>query len=241
MYIACTKYLFISMSLSALLNQNNSRPTIKVVSDSLVPQQVSTPMGLRKSADCYQQKFIKFPYIGVFHSYAELIHAALLEADQSIISFVPQPFTLHIGHRRYVPDCYYVRNGKRIVVELKPRGEFKEELQIPLTAFLKFNGLQFKVISNEEILDQEILGMNWLHIIRTLITAEMEDTTTSELTLYGQILEGGEQSVGDVISIQNRLGHRATEIALFRLAYRGKVKLSLNKRLISLKTRISCT
>lgn len=148
---------------------------------------------------------------------------------------------LRVGKRRYVPDCYYAKNGERFVIELKPRGEFKEELQLPLTAFLNFNGLKFKVISNEEVLDKEILGMNWLHIIRTLITAEMEDTASAELVLYSRLLETGEQTIGDVISMQNRLANRATEIALYRLAYRGKVHLRLKNSCISLETRVICT
>ena len=57
----------------------------KVTSDSLVmQQQVKSASRILRSADTYQQKFIKFPYIGIFHSYSELLHAAILESDPNV-------------------------------------------------------------------------------------------------------------------------------------------------------------
>ena len=86
---------------------------------------------------------------------------------------------MKIGVRRYIPDCFYLKNGERIIIELKPRGEFNQELQIPITVYLKFKGFQFKVISNESILEQETLGLNWLYIVRTIIGSRNEDTGKS--------------------------------------------------------------
>ena len=124
-----------------------------VVADSLVAQQQSkSALKLLRSADCYLQRFIKFPGTGIFHS-------AILESSPSVTSFVPQALSLRVGNRRYVPDSYVLEDGKRIIVEIKPGGKFKDELKVPLVEFFSFHNMTFKVLSNEEILANETLGL----------------------------------------------------------------------------------
>lgn len=210
-----------------------------VKAKNLIPHQQESAKNILRSADCYQQKFIKFPHIGIFHSYAELLHAALLEANSEVSAFVPQPFLLYVGNRRYPPDCYYTEQGLRIVVEIKPRGELKDELLIPVKKFFEHEGIIFKVISNEEIFSQEILAVNWLKIIRTLVSAANETTYKEEISLLNRLFEYQEIDVGDIVFIGDRIGQRKTEIALFRLAHKGKIKLDLSNSMLSFATKVS--
>ncbi len=216
---------------------------MNIVAESLIPQQQSkSALRLLRSADCYLQRFIKFPGTGIFHSYAELIHSAILESRPSVLSFVPQALALRVGNRRYVPDLYILEDGKRIVVEIKPGGKFKDELKIPLVEFFNFNNMTFKVLSNEEILAKETLGLNWLHITRSLVNAESEDTQYQERTILTRIFESGELNLGDILDLGDRLRSYLDEIAVFRLAHRGKINLDLEQTGISFDTRVTlCT
>ncbi|MBL1319699.1 MAG: hypothetical protein COA63_001380 [Methylophaga sp.] len=219
----------------------NIKRVQSVTSNTLLPvQQVRSASKILRSADCYQQRFIKFTDIGIFHSYSELLHASLLEADPNVSSFTPQPLSLLIkGKRRYVPDCYYVKSGKRYVVELKPSGDFNEELKVPLELFFDYHNIKFEVISNESILENEMIALNWLHIIRTLISAVLENTETEEIGLWEEFLLEQKKTIGDIISIGNRINGRAREISLFRLVHRGKLKIDFNDREIGLDTEVS--
>ena len=213
-------------------------PGCKIKCNAQIPEQQKTSIGFMRSTDCYQQRFLKFPLLGVFHSYSELLHAALLEANTNVSSFVPQPFKFLIGRRRYIPDCFYLASGKRIVVEIKPQGKLSDEIKIPLTEYLAFNDILFKVISNEEILEQETLALNWLYIVRTLLTSQYEETSVQEIQLYEKILAHSELSVGDIIDLGNRIQNRQNEIALFQLVYKGKLELDLTEYLISTSTLV---
>lgn len=211
-----------------------------VSSNSLLPiQQTSFASKILRSADSYQQRFIKFPEIGIFHSYSELLHASILESDPEVSTFTPQPFSLLIkGRRRYVPDCYYVKLGKRYVVELKPSGDFDEELKIPLELFFDYHDIKFDVTSNESVLEKEVFALNWLQIVRILINANLEDTNAEEVRLWEKFLIEPQKTIGDVVSTGNRIEGRAREIALFRLAHRGKLKFDFDNREIGLDTEV---
>ncbi len=202
-------------------------------------QQIETAKKLQVCANSFFQKFIKFPYIAIFHSYAELLHAALLESDSRVSSFVPQPLRLLIQNRRYIPDCFYVHKSKRYVVEIKPVGKFEEKFEIPLKAFMSSHGMKFKVVTNESIMEQERLALNWLHIIRTLINAELIQTDEEEMLLVERLSIEGVLEIGDVISIGNRLMDCKNEISLFRLAHMGKVKLHFDDKNIQFSTGVS--
>lgn len=213
---------------------------LRVSSDNFLPtQQIKSASKILRSADCYQQRFIKFPDVGIFHSYAELLHAALLEADPEVSTFIPQPLSLSIGRRKYVPDCYYVKSGRRYVVELKPSGEFDDNLRIPLESFFDYQDIKFEVISNESVLEDEHRALNWLRIIRILISAQLEDTQTEEIKLWESFLTTPKQYLDDVISVGNRFGGRAKEIALLRLIHQGKLTINFNGKDMGLDTEVS--
>ncbi|MBT8141798.1 MAG: hypothetical protein KJO88_05495 [Gammaproteobacteria bacterium] len=207
--------------------------------NQLIPkQQTSVAKKILRSADCYQQKFIKYPRIGIFHSYAELLHSALLEGNPRVSTLVPQPFKLRHERRVYIPDCFYIEGEQRYVIELKPQGKFKKELRIALEEYFKVEGMEFKVIANEAIMEQEILALNWLHIIRTLLGAAQDECKTEELKLLDRLSAQGEMEIGDVIYMGDRIGQRKSEIAMYRLAHRGKIVLGLSDNMISSKSSI---
>ncbi|WP_444993909.1 hypothetical protein [Aliikangiella sp. IMCC44359] len=202
---------------------------VSAKTDNLIPTQQLSARKLLRKADCYQQKFIKFPHIGIFHSYAELLHAALLESDNEVKSFVPQPFLFRIGKRRYPPDCYYVKNGERFIIELKPGGELPDDTRIPKEKFCALENITFKVISNESILDREQLALNWLKIIRTLNSAIDIDSHDQELQIMDTLFEVNECELEDIVCKGDRLGQSTVEVGLFRLAHKGFIKLELEK------------
>ena len=213
---------------------------IDIKSESLTPiQQHSSAKKLNRATDYYLQKFIKFPQIAIFHSYPEYLHAALLEGNPLITSFVPQPFRLLVQNRRYVPDCFYVYRTKRYVIELKPEGKFDNKLKKPLKAYFKQQGFNFKVLTNESILKKETLALNWHHIVKTLLSAEMVNTDTEELKIMDQLSVEGETEFGHLIKIGDRLANKKLEIAVFRLAHKGQIAIDLKDRKINYSTMVT--
>ena len=225
-------------NISSAKTSNNLVRFITAKSDNLLPRQQQSAEKLLRSADCYQQKFIKFPHLGIFHSYAELLHAALLESDCEVESFTPQPFMFRLGKARYVPDCYLVKNGKRIIVELKPKGELSDDKRIPVEEFCRLENMTFEVISNESVLQSEQRALNWLKIIRVLISATEIPALEEEHKIYDRLFEETELELGDIVFKGDRIGQKRIEIALFRLAHKGIVKLSLDQHPLSYTTMV---
>lgn len=173
------------------------------------------------SADTYIQKFIKHPHVSIFHSYPEYIHAALLESDKEVSTFVPQPLLFRVGRRPYIPDCFYTKAGKRFLVEIKPRGEFDESMRRPLTDFCKLQGVTFSVLSNESLLEQEVKAINWLYIIQVLLLTKEIETSGEEKTIWNKLLADHEKELGDIVLMTGTEKDFRHQVALFRLAHRG--------------------
>lgn len=208
--------------------------------NNLIPvQQVRSARKTLRNTDCYQQRFVKFDDIGIFHSYAEYLHAALLESDIDVSIFTPKPFKLKVGSRNYIPDCYFVKGGDRYVVEIKPKGELSTELETPLREYFNFKGINFNVTSNESIFEREILGQNWIQIIQTLVSSRFENTDTQEREIWEKLHIKENLSIGDFIDSGHRLGSMHNEIALFRLAHSGKIHLDLESTPVNFETCVS--
>lgn len=209
---------------------------VRVKAESLQPIQQSTPVKLLRGADCYLQRGLKFPSCGIFHSYAELLHACLLEADPTVSAYVPQPFRFRIGKRLYTPDCYVVRAGNAYVFELKPRGEFDPALTTALTEFLAFHAMEFGVLANEAFYAREIEATNYLRILQVLVTARDIQTLEQERELHARFVIA-ETIPLNQITEQAECGNLSRiEIALFRLLFSGKLKADLASRPLSHKT-----
>jgi len=199
---------------------------------------VETPRKFRIATDCYIRRFIKYPRVAICHSYSELLYLALLEGDPRVSSFTPQPQLLKINGRRYTPDSFYVKDGERTYVELKPRGEFRDELKRPMEAYAKRNNCKFKVVANEEVLEQITKAKNWLHIIGVLLSSTSEDTSGAEQDMLERLHYEQSTTIRDVMDQYDRIGNRLNEIALFRLAHQGLASLDLDNSPLSYDTRV---
>lgn len=215
---------------------SSSIPRISV--NDWVPQQQPTRLGLRKSTDYYEQVCIKHPYASSFHCRAELYHAMLLEADSNVASYVPQPFSFRIGKRRYTPDCYLVEGHRRIIRELKPRGDFEPEWRKHFEDYLRLNRIEFAVVSNEEALDQEILAENWLTIVRVLARGKDVNTEQRELALIREEMPAEGIEFGYFIKSRTPAENEINELSIFRLLHRGLLKGDLARYPLSFDTWI---
>jgi len=192
----------------------------------LEPRQQPTPRPLETAADFYQQHMLKHPYRSDFHAEAERLHAGLLEGDPAVSSYVPQPFRLRVGRRRYIPDCYVLRDGQRLVRELKPEGRLDAALRDPLTAFFSQQGMCFEVLANEALFERRTEAENWLDIVQTLYVGRDFDTAAAETDVL-DTLAGGAAALGDLLDPGDRERTYLTELALFRLLHRGRVGAAL--------------
>lgn len=215
-------------------------PARSVQAETLIPHAHPTPSGLKTNCDFRTQRMLKYPQRAEFHARAEWLHAGLLEGDPSVVSYIPQPLRLRVGERWYTPDCYIVyRDGRREVLELKPRGEFDEALRGPVTAFLAQHGLVFKVIGNESVYDRAVEAENWLEIVRILYLGRDLATEAAEPQVYAQVLQARALTLGEVIDAGDRADTYAAEIALFRLLHRGVLRAALTEAPLDWSTEVA--
>lgn len=211
-----------------------------VSSDTLVPCQQTTQPGFKTATNFSQQVMLKHPFLSDFHCLAEHLHAGLCEGDPEVVAYVPQPFQLRIRGQYYKPDCYKaMKSGQRLVLELKPRGEFSDDKRIPLEHFsLKYN-MEFRVVSNESIFERRIEAENWLRITQVLNIAKTYDTTNEEGTLLKRFYQQPQCTLGSVVDTGDRERTYREEIALFRLLHRGQIQASLCQQVLDYDTVFS--
>lgn len=197
--------------------------------ESQIPNQQPTLSKLRKATDCYELHCFKFPGVGVFHSYAEFIQGLLLETDANVINFVPQPYQMQVRGRPYIPDIYVFARDRIRVLELKPRGEFDAELNTSLVAFFQQHNILFEVISNESVLEQETLALNWLPIVQVLVQAKRLglDTSHQEQRLLERCQTCNGVRVSDVLNPGRRDRQALDEVALYRLLHQHRLEADL--------------
>lgn len=212
----------------------------QVKADSLEPAQQPTPPAFQTATDFRQQVMLKFPHLADFHSFAEHLDAGLLEGDPHVQIYVPHPFRLRIGKRRYTPDCYVVAdNQPRRVRELRPRGEMSDALRVPLTHFFAQHGMRFEVIDNEAVYARATEAENWLEIVRILHQARDLATAHAEYAVLERVRCSGACTLGDVIAPGDRASTYRDEIALFRLLHRGTLCANLTSAPLDFDTEIA--
>lgn len=231
----------LSQSLPAHSHRPVDRHRVHLSQASLVPRQQPTSLKLTKRADYYEQRCVKYPGRACFHSYSEFIHALLLEADGAVQSFIPQPYQLVVGRTRYVPDVYVVRSGTIEVLEIKPGGQFDERQERPLQAFFDAQGMAFKVVANETVLEKETQALNWLPLIQVLAHAHTQgiDTAVEEQSLLERARAEPEIAVGDLLPERPRTDRRFIELALCRLLHRHDLTCDLAKSPLDYNTVVS--
>lgn len=218
---------------------NRAHSSTRVRVDSLIPCQHRARRQFRIAADVRVQRMLKHPHVSEFHSLAEYLYAGLLEGTPSVTCYIPQPFALAVGKRRYTPDFYVVDGDQRRVLELKPRGEFAEALRGPLDAFFAAQGMRFEVVSNESVFSRVVEAQNWLEIVRALYLSRDLDTLAAETQVLALVEHDRSLTIGDVVDPGNREGTLNLEIALFRLLHRGCLKAPLSDRALDLDTRVT--
>lgn len=211
----------------------------QVKTDTLTPCQHKTRPNFKTATDFRVQHMIKHPYLSEFHSRAEHLNAGLLEGDPTVRSYIPQPFCVWIGKRRYTADCYIAREQSPPEVrELKPRAEFPDDQRIPLEQFFAQHGMQFDVISNESVYERETEAENWLEIVRVLHMARYLSTTDAEQRVLEQLMTVDTATLEDFIDPGDRERTYYAEIALFRLLHRGLLQASLADRPLNFDTEV---
>ena len=203
-----------------------------VRADSLMPAEQPTSPKLLVSADTYQQRLLKYPHRATFHSYAEFIHALLLEARADVRSFVPQPFVVWFRGRRYIPDCFVLEHTGAVVVELKAKGVMREPPPEVVQRFFDYEKMSFRILANEEILAREAEALHWLRLIQVLVVANQYgvDTRNEELELLQQCTCLQTPCVGDLISPRRHGQLSQLEIALYRLLHQHRLEADLATR-----------
>lgn len=196
-----------------------------------MPIQQRTSLKLTKSTDYYEQRCVKYPGRACFHCYAEFIHALVLEADPTVSSFVPQPYQLVVNRKRYIPDVYLVRNARIEVLELKPRDKFEPKMEVPLRAFFRQYDMNFTVLANESVLEQERLALNWLPIVQVLAQAHYQglDTAAQEQRLFDAARAETTVTVGELLGEGPRSERFWSELALYRLLHRHDLHVDLSE------------
>lgn len=218
---------------------NTRDPEKRISAASLTPCQVKTDRNFQIACDFRAVQLLKHADISEFHSLAEYYHALMLEGDPSVSRYVPQPFRLKIGRRRYTPDCYLVRNGNVDVVELRPQAEFDEGRRQALEAFFRLHGMRFIVIPNETILSRRTEAENWQMITQMLICHRDVETTQLESQLLDEVARRGCIQFGDYVSPFDRSSSRIQEIALLRLLHQGKLTANLTEGRFGYNTELT--
>lgn len=209
-------------------------------SASLTPRQRHTPPAFQKACDFRMFWSPKHSAAASeFHSYAEYLHAGLLELDPQVTAFVPQPFTVTIRGKRYTPDCYVARNGQRLVIEIKPNGLLSPEILHPMTEYCAFHNLLFQVVSNEEIEARQVEAENGVTLAHCLHAARDIDTASVELDVLAQVHDKAQGvTFGDFIDPGHREATFEKEIAVLRLIHRGLLFTNLNQHALDYSTEV---
>ncbi len=221
------------MSGSAVIQDGVTLASLgQVKADSLLPAQQPSSRQILTAADTYQQRFVKYPLLGTFHSYAEFIHALLLEANAEVRSFIPQPFLLWVNGRRYIPDCYVAQTSGVAVIELKARGEMLNPSPDLVRRFFEWEGMGFEVLDNEIVLAREMEALHWLRLIQVMVVADQYhlDTRAEENELLQACAMHGTLALGDLISPRRHELQYQQEVALYRLLHQHRLETDLVHR-----------
>lgn len=211
-----------SFGVTLMLSRQEVEAARHIRSDDHAPQQHRSARGFRTSIDCRLKRLIKYPNTAEFHSYAEYLYAGLCEGDPQVSVYIPQPFRWHYRGKRYQPDAFVVRSGKRYIVELKPDpDEFDAAKKATLEAHCILHNMTFIVISNQAQVDYETRALNWHRVIKELVVARDFDTSKEERQLMQDWPLDTPLTLGDWVDPGDRESSWLIEIALFRLAHRG--------------------
>ena len=172
-----------------------------------------TPVGLATSVDFYKADFPKGGAACEFHSLWELLHAALSESNPQITSHISQGKAVAYKKRpagvgKYFGDALIKSSLGTFLDELKPATQIKDG--IPLTVSAEAlnaihrqgltEGFSFRLISNEEVAQKQILAKNWLRLSRWLLHSPPKNHAEIHASVLRAIHEHEELSIGPLIT-----------------------------------------
>jgi len=211
----------------------------EVRAESLLPAQQPTSRGTLVSNDTYQQRLLKYPERAVFHSYAELIYAILLESRKTVTSLVPHPYLIYIKNRQYIPDFFVIDNGERLVIELQSSTDTAASNLALIERYFFEEGIRFQVISNEEVLQQEAEARHWMRLIQVMVVATRYgiDTKRDEFDILEQCQQN-QTCVADVVHPGCREQWQR-EVALYRLLHQHRLSTDLKNQYLDYDSELS--
>lgn len=119
-----------------------------------------------------------------------------------------------------------------MVRELKPMGRSLPDGWLnALEGFFLAQGMHFEMVSNEAVMEREVLALNWLPIVQILAEAQIEgvDTTFEEQELMHELLDSRCLAVGDLLTEEPRDQRFRQELALFRLLHQHQIEADLSQ------------
>lgn len=139
-----------------------------------VPYQRSINRSRAISLNLHQRWMVKHDTrISRFESRAELYYAALLEGDERVRRYVPQPFDLKIKSESkdtYRPDFYvHFFDGDEVVVEVSTPDRRDSRPEAEATKILRRHGMTYQIVSTDVIYPRRIEAENWLLICQHLV------------------------------------------------------------------------
>ena len=218
----------------------------KCVPEVFVPEQKRSTKSQKVRTNCYEQWMPKHPdACCVFHSYAELYYAALLEADTHVLKFVPQPCTIplkqfrHDKRKTYTPDVYVLfSDGREVVVELASEESFEDKPVADATEYLEQYGIEYRVIRNADVYSHIQLAHNWLYIVR-IIGAHWDPAFEScYQAACAQLKREKALRLDELESFLAPLPRPCARSAAFKMLHNGDAYAHLDRTVISARTEI---
>lgn len=215
---------------------SSAQSSIKV--KSLRPEQHASSLKIRRSSDFRSQQMLKFPGTAYFHSLPEFYFACLLEGDSGVIRYVPQPFKTYFKGETYIPDIYWETSDEKYVGELKGNQGLDQQLHTACETFFERAGFVFRIIANEDVLQQGIASQNWGSIVRWLITYKDVDTQLEEDTVLVRLANEGPLRYGDFIDLGDKAYSIPFGTAVQRLLYSGSIIADIDTNFFGVSTVI---
>lgn len=209
----------------------------------IVPAQRDVPRQQKISKNHHQRWMPKHPErISRFDSRAELLFAALMEADTRVRRYVPQPFDIPIKQRQkwYRPDFYLARaDGSEHVIEVTTPMRAEKRPIREVTAYLKSYGMQYDLVLTTWIYERLRLAESWLaisqiiHMYRDVDNAPARQAVTRGLKSHGAL------TTHELIQLESSIPGSMLLAAVCQMLHSGAVQAALEESPFTLYTEIT--
>lgn len=206
-----------------------------ISTESWIPEQHIPSLELRKRDDFHCRLCLKYSGEGYFLSKAQSWHAALLESDINISSYVPHPIKFRVGSRYFTPYNYVIKNYKKILIDFISIKDLHSAWIEDLSAVINSKGIVFEFISKESVYERQQLAENWITITNYISMNRHRNTDELEFSiLHYQLMQP--LSFGDLLSDIEPYQRNDYELAIFRLLHRGQITANLNFKVLDYDT-----